>query len=121
MNRVYTCILCPNSCEITVNYDGTNIHNIQGNKCDNGREYVTQELIDPKRTVTSSVLVVGGERPLVSVRLSSPISRSLIMPLMETVKGIVLAAPVEPGQIVLANVFETGANLIATSRVNEKV
>ena len=121
MNRVYTCILCPNSCEIVVDYDGVNIHNIQGNKCDNGREYVTQELIDPKRTLTSSVLVLGGDRPLASVRLNAPISRSLLLPLMDEIKGIVLKAPVEPGQVVLARVFGTDADLIATSHVKEKV
>ena len=64
MNRVYTCILCPNSCEITVDYEGKTVRSTTGNKCDKGKEYVTQELTDPKRTVTSSVEVIGGDRPL---------------------------------------------------------
>ena len=80
MTRVYTCILCPNSCEITVDYEGKQLLSCSGNKCDKGKDYVTQELCDPKRTVTSSVLVEGGERPLASVRLTAPISRDLIFP-----------------------------------------
>lgn len=117
MTRVYTCILCPNSCEITVEYEGKTVLNTQGNKCDKGCEYVTQELTDPKRTVTSSVLVTGGVRPLASVRLTAPISRDLIFPLMEKLQTISLPAPVKPGQLVLKNVFDTDADLVVTSLV----
>ena len=120
MTRVYTCILCPNSCEITVDYEGKTVRSTQGNKCDKGREYVTQELTDPKRTVTSSVEVIGGERPLASVRLTAPISRDLIFPLMEQLQKLTLEAPVEPGQVILSKVFGTDADLIVTSRVKKK-
>ena len=120
MTRVYTCILCPNSCEISAEYEGKTVLNTKGNKCDKGREYVTQELTDPKRTVTSSVLVAGGSRPLVSVRLTAPISRELIFPLMAQIQKIVLTAPVEPGQVVMEKVFGTDVDLIATSRVEKQ-
>lgn len=120
LNRVYTCILCPNSCEISVDYEGKTVLNTQGNKCDKGREYVTQELTDPKRTIASSVLVIGGDRPLASVRLNAPISREMIFPLMEQLQKIALPAPVEPGQVIMEKVFGTDADLIATSRVYKK-
>ena len=120
MTRTYTCILCPNSCEITVSYQGKTVLETQGNKCDKGRDYVTQELCDPKRTVTSSVLVTGGDRPLVSVRLTAPISRDLIFPLMEKLRTMALAAPVEPGTVIMEKVFGTDADLITTSRVTKK-
>lgn len=120
MARVYTCILCPNSCEISVEYEGKQLIKAEGNKCANGKKYVEQELTDPKRTVTSSVLVTGGDRPLTSVRLTAPISRELIFPLMEEIQKIVLTAPVAPGQIVLQKVFGTDADLITTSCINVK-
>ena len=120
MTRVYTCILCPTSCEITVEYEGKQVLRTEGNKCDKGCEYVTQELTDPKRTVTSSVEVIGGDRPLTSVRLTAPISRDLIFPLMEKLQKLTLTAPVEPGQVVLSKVFDTDADLIVTSRVAKK-
>ena len=93
MNRVYTCILCPNSCEIAVEYEGKQLLKAEGYKCENGRKYVEQELSDPKRTITSSVLVEGGERPLASVRLTAPISRDLIFPLMEKIQTIIKRQP----------------------------
>ena len=120
MTRVYTCILCPNSCEITVEYEGKQVLRTEGNKCDKGCEYVTQELTDPKRTVTSSVLVVDGQRPLASVRLTAPISRELIFPLMEKLQTMSLAAPVVAGTVVMEKVFGTDADLITTCHVEKK-
>ena len=120
MNRVYTCILCPNSCEIAVEYEGKQLIKAEGYKCDNGRKYVEQELSDPKRTITSSVLVEGGQRPLASVRLTAPISRDLIFPLMEKIQTIRLTAPVVPGTVVMEKVFGTDADLITTCHVAAK-
>ena len=55
MTRTFTCIICPNGCEITVEYDPdmTDI-SIQGASCPRGKEYVRQELIEPRRTIASS-------------------------------------------------------------------
>ena len=86
LNRTFTCILCPNGCEITVEHENKQILSCVGNQCKNGVAYVTQELQDPRRTVTSSVLVAEGVRPMASVRLTGPIPRELIFPLMEKIK-----------------------------------
>ena len=120
MTRTFTCILCPNGCEVTVTHENGVISACEGNQCKNGRKYVEQELLDPRRTIASSVLVTGGDRPLASVRLTAPIPRDLIFKAMDEIKKIALAAPVEPGQVLIENLFGTGSDLITTSRV-EKV
>ena len=120
MTRTFTCILCPNGCEITVTHENGVISACEGNQCKNGRKYVEQELLDPRRTIASSVLVTGGDRPLASVRLPAPIPRDLIFKAMDEIKKNALAAPVEPGQVLMENLFGTGSDLITTSRV-EKV
>ena len=117
LNRTFTCILCPNGCEITVEHENKQIISCTGNQCKNGLAYVTQELQDPRRTVTSSVLVAEGVRPMASVRLTGPIPRELIFPLMEKIKGICLTAPVTLGQVVMSDVFGYGCDLIITSGV----
>ena len=84
MTREFTCIVCPNGCRITVEYEipaaaGSSapvIRSISGNLCPRGIGYVTQELTDPRRTIATSVLVEGGELPLASVRLTAPIPRA---------------------------------------------
>jgi len=39
---------------------------------------------------------------------------------MEQIKTICLTAPVEPGTVLLENLFGTGSNLITTSGVNKQ-
>ena len=120
MVRTFTCILCPNGCEISAEYEGKTLISCTGHKCDNGKKYVEQELCDPRRTIASSVLVIGGERPLVSVRLTQPIPRDLIFPLMDKIHTISVTAPVKAGTVLMENVFGTGSDLITTSNVNQK-
>ena len=57
MNRKFTCIVCPNGCEIEVDYEGKEIKSIEGEGCKKGKEYVTQELVDPRRNIASSVVL----------------------------------------------------------------
>ena len=86
MNKTFTCILCPNGCEIRVQLDGTEILFADGNKCPKGAAYVEQEIKNPVRNIASSVLVVGGTMPLCSVRLTAPVPKSRIFDVMEKMK-----------------------------------
>jgi len=43
MEREFVCIICPNSCRISVEYEGANIKNIKGHECPKGKEYVKNE------------------------------------------------------------------------------
>lgn len=46
MLRTFTCIMCPQGCEITA--EGSEApYSITGNKCKRGHEYVEQELVNP--------------------------------------------------------------------------
>ena len=77
MTREFTCIICPNGCEISADYEiqadqSVVIRSLEGATCKRGAEYVKQELTDPKRNIATSVLVEGGELPLASVRLTAP-------------------------------------------------
>lgn len=119
MLKRYTCIVCPNGCEIEAEIDHEKILSIAGAACKKGEEYVRQELTDPKRNIASSALVENGELPLVSVRLSSPIPKARIFEVMEEIKKVKLKAPVSAGQVVIPNVLGMGADVIATKSVEE--
>lgn len=117
MLKRYTCIICPNGCEIEAETEQEEILSISGAACKKGEEYVRQELTDPKRNIASSVLVENGELPLVSVRLSSPIPKARIFDVMEEIKKLKLKAPVSAGQTVIHNVLGLGTDVIATKSV----
>ena len=117
MLREFTCIICPNGCEITAEYEGARVGAITGAACPKGEDYVRQELTDPRRTIATSVPVDGGELPLVSVRLNRPIPKKDIFRVMEAVNAVRLQAPVSIGQVVLADVCGLGADVIVTKNV----
>ena len=120
MNRKFTCIVCPNGCEIEVDYEGKDIKNIEGEGCNKGKEYVVLELTDPRRNIASSVILLNGELPLVSVRLTNPIPKDKIFDVMDIIKGIKLEAPVEVGDVVVKNIMGYDSDLIVTKQVGVK-
>lgn len=117
MNRMFTCILCPNGCEIEVECEGKQIRGMEGNLCPKGETYVTQELVSPMRNIATSVLVLGGVLPLASVRLTGPVPRERIFDVMNEIKKIRLNAPVRAGEVIIPDVLGTGADVIATKTV----
>jgi CxxC motif-containing protein len=117
MLKNYTCIICPNGCEIQVEVKNNEIISIKGALCPKGQEYVKQELTNPKRNIASSVLVENGELPLVSVRLDQAIPKNRIFDVMGEIKKIHVKAPVDAGQILIKNVLGLGSNVIATKNV----
>ena len=82
MNRTMTCILCPNGCEMNLEYEEKELISVSGNRCPKGAGYAEQEIKNPMRSIASSVLVEGGDLPLCSVRLSAPIPRERIPEVM---------------------------------------
>ena len=120
MLKNYTCIVCPNGCDITVEAQNKIIKTIKGATCKRGEKYVEQELTDPHRTISTSIRLVGGELPLVSVRLSTSIPKEKIFNVMEVIKKSHLTAPVSAGQIVIENVLGLGSDVIVTKNVRVK-
>lgn len=117
MTKTLTCILCPNSCEITARLEDGRVTALEGNRCPKGADYVTQELTAPVRSIASSVLVLGGTYPLCSVRLSAPIPKELIPQAMAAIRTITVSAPVHMGQVLLPHLLGLDSDVIATRNV----
>lgn len=118
MLREFTCIVCPNGCEITVDVENGNLHSITGAACTRGEAYVRQELTDPRRTLASSVVVKGGTLPLVSVRLDAPVPKDKLFDVMDEIRRIELTAPVRIGECAIKNVLGLAGNVIVTKNVD---
>lgn len=120
MRREYTCIVCPNGCDITAEVENGRILSVEGALCPRGRKYVEQELTDPRRNIASSVRVEGGTLPLASVRLSKPVPKGRIFDVMAEIRKIRVKAPVKAGEVVVENVLGLGSNIIITKNVDAK-
>ena len=117
--KEFVCIRCPLGCNIAVETEGAEIKNITGNTCPRGADYVTKELTDPRRIVTSLVRVMGGELPVVSVKTTADIPKDKIADCIQVLKEIELKAPVHMGDVVAENVCGTAVNIVATANVYE--
>lgn len=114
-----TCIVCPIGCKILVEKNGKDFEICNGNKCKKGIEYARSEALDPRRMLTSSVLVNNGEWPLVSVKSSRPVPKNKIFQVLKLIKNAKVDAPVTLGQNILLNVGNTKINIIATKSVKK--
>ena len=117
MLREFTCIMCPQGCDISVELEGKTIKGISGNKCPKGEAYVTQEIENPMRNIATSVLVNGGDLPLASVRLSGVIPKDRIFDVMAEIRKVEVPAPVHEGDVVIADVLGLGVDVIVTKDV----
>lgn len=117
-SKTYTCIICPNGCDITAYFDADgNLEKTEGQLCKRGVDYVKQELTDPRRNIASSVIVRGGDLPIASVRLTNVIPKDRIFDVMAEINKVVLDAPVKIGQVAIPNVLDLGVDVIVTKHV----
>ena len=114
-----TCIVCPIGCKILVESRGKLIENLDGNKCVKGIEYAKNEALDPRRMLTTSVLVKDGEWPLVSVKSSQPVPKDGVFKILNEIKKVKLNAPVKAGEEIIKSVANTDFNIIATKTVKK--
>ena len=121
MKREFICIICPNGCRISVEYEGTNIKNITGDECPKGKDYVKNEITNPLRVFTGSVLVENGDFSLVSVKTPAPVLKKYLKEIGEITRGIKVEAPVEIGQTIASNLLNENINLIATRKIGKKI
>ena len=120
MKRTFTCIVCPNGCEIEAQYEGAQVLAVSGNLCAKGETYAIQELVAPCRTIATSVRVEGGALPLASVRLTNAVPKERIFDVMREINRHTLTAPVRIGDVVVADILGLGSDVIVTKNV-EKV
>ncbi len=115
MKRDLICVACPLGCPITVEYEGTKVFSVTGNTCKRGDAYARTEVVNPTRSLATSVKVNGGVHPVVPVRSSQPVPKSMMFECMKVINAASVDAPVRIGQVIIPNILDTGADIIATN------
>jgi len=113
-----TCVLCPVGCELEVVKDAAGEIQVQGNQCDKGLPFAVEEVLRPRRNLATSVPVRGTAAKMVSVRLNRTVPREMIFPILKEIAELRPAAPVRRGQVLIADVLGTCADVIATRSVS---
>jgi len=111
------CISCPIGCRMTIQSKNGKITSIIGNACPKGIKYAEEEFINPLRILTTTVKVIGGELPLMSVKTEKAIPKKLLLEAMAEIAEIEVKAPIKIGQVIKDDLMGTGVSLIATRNV----
>ncbi|HCM28417.1 MAG TPA: molybdopterin oxidoreductase [Treponema sp.] len=117
MLKEYTCIACPRGCGLEASIEDGKLLTVEGAFCAKGGKFVEQELYSPLRNIATSVLVLNGCCPLASVRLTKPVPKAMIFPVIEEIRRTRLTAPVSAGQVAIADVLGLGCDVIVTRKV----
>jgi len=107
-----TCIVCPKGCQILVKLENGEIVSIENNQCKRGIDYAKNEVLDPRRTLTTTVKLSNGK--VLPVRTKEPIPKKLMKEAMLETKDIVVEPPIKIGDVVIKNIAGTGVDLVAT-------
>jgi len=121
VNKQFVCIKCPKGCLVDVEYDDNSkeIYKIEGNSCFRGKNYVTEEIVCPKRLLTTTVKVKNGLYAVVPVATSLEIEKSKLFLVMAALSKVEVKAPIKSGDIIVANILDTKADIIAQCDMDE--
>ena len=117
MVRDLICVSCPLGCPLHVELteDGKEVISVSGNTCKRGDQYARSECTNPVRVLTSTMKVNGGTLPVVPCKTSAPIPKGKMFECMEAINSRVIDAPVHIGDILIKNICDTGADIVATN------
>jgi len=114
-----TCIVCPIGCSLEVEESGGDLL-VTGNKCPRGADYAREEILAPKRIVTATCLLDGGDVGSVRripVKTVTPCLRDKIPALLTDIYKVKISLPVKVGDIVISDWNGEGIDVVATRAV----
>ncbi|MFW6288069.1 MAG: DUF1667 domain-containing protein [bacterium] len=114
------CVNCPKGCRINIESDDGHIKAISGYECKSGKEYAFEEFKNPTRVLPTTVRVINGILPLVSVKTARAIPRNILLEAMKEIAKIEVEAPVEIGDVIIKDFMNTGIDLVATRSIASK-
>ena len=114
----YLCIGCPLGCRLEVDEDESGeIVEVRGFSCKRGKEYAVQEHTDPRRTLTTTVAIDGAIVARLPVKSSQAIPKGQVQAACTALRTVRVHAPVRLGDVIVADVLGSGADIVATRDV----
>jgi CxxC motif-containing protein len=114
MNFQLICIGCPMGCRLSVTVEGNKVLSVAGNSCHKGVDYAKNEFSNPTRMVTTTIMISGAMYPVLSVRTTKPVPKGMVKKCVDYLRGVKVEAPVKAGQVIVKNILDTKADIIAT-------
>lgn len=119
MTKNLICIVCPKGCRMKVTLPDKQpvlpeSIQVEGNSCERGDNYARQEMTQPHRVLTSTVKLTGSAHTRLPVKTNRSIPKTQLFNVMLLLNDVEVKAPVHTGDVILKNVLDTGADIVAT-------
>ncbi len=114
----FICINCPLSCSLELYEEEGRVREVKGADCKIGEKYAAEEFTDARRVLTTTVKAKDGIITLLPVRSTGAIPKRLVKEAVRELADIVVEAPVDKGQVILADILETGIDVVASRRLD---
>jgi CxxC motif-containing protein len=111
------CIGCPIGCGGEVTVENGIVAEMSGFTCNKGLAYAAEEVVSPKRMVTTTVRVSGGSLALLPVISATPVPKERIFDCLRLLRGVSVAAPVAEGTVIVADALGLGVDFRAARDV----
>jgi CxxC motif-containing protein len=118
MTKQFICIVCPNSCRLSVTETAGEI-TVAGNECPRGEQHGIHEYREPTRMLTTTVAINGGTLPRLPVISREEVPKALLDRCLEILYRIELTAPLRSGDIVVKNICNTGVDVVASRSMKQ--
>ncbi|MDF2839905.1 MAG: NAD(FAD)-dependent dehydrogenase [Clostridia bacterium] len=113
--KALVCIGCPLGCRLEVTLENSEVLRVTGQSCRKGKTYAIKECTNPTRILTTTVEVENGFLEVASIKTEKDIPKDKLFDCIKELKKVRLTAPIHIGDIVVANIADTGVNIIATT------
>ena len=101
-----TCINCPLGCALEVRYIDEE-YVVTGNRCIRGKKYALAEISNPTRILTTTI----------RVKSNGGIAKDKIFECIQILKEIEVQAPISMNEIIVANILDSGIDIVATKSI----
>ena len=119
MKKDIVCIICPQSCHLTVEEINGNLL-VTGNECKRGERHGIKEYTNPERILTTTIAIKNGTQVRLPVISEDEIRKDLILDCLEVLYDLNVDAPIEFGEVIVNNICNTGINIISSRSMKEK-
>lgn len=111
MKKELICVICPKGCALSAEVENGEVISVTGNGCPRGTAYAKSEVINPVRTLTTTMRTDSGG--LLPVKTAGPVPKSKLFELMRIINVQTAKTPVEIGDVLIYNIGGSGIDLIA--------
>ena len=113
MTKEIICIKCPLGCRMNVELDGSDVTDVEGHQCKQGKKHAQKEVLFPGRVLTTTVKTDILEFPLLPVRSNKEIPKDQLMSCMDEISKQQATSPTQIGQPIIKDILGIGVDIIA--------